>query len=224
MADWTDWSHVLRDVGMDLPGWIVFMRDLFGDRMKEKMKERVNADYRGEVMTVIAEMTGRAEAKVKSSAAVLIERLKVAKATAVPDIEDNVMYALGHVIPYGANDKMELEQAIRIFTAIGGWSPDDFAVFVAGMMDEWINQHVGPLVRKFGVDPLMWSVGFISVAGQAAFRATLEKLMKQAKKEARRAKPKLKKARKRLQDEIAAEQKFFSRAYWKGLFSSDFRI
>lgn len=178
MASHWDWLHIIREVGLDLPGWIVFIRDIMGDRVKKQIKERMNADYRGEAMTVIFEMTGKDDLKVKAAAEVLLGWLRIAKTQNIPEIEDNVMYALGNVIPYGGDDKMELEKAIRIFTAIGNRNADDFAVFVAAMRDEWINQHVGPLVRKFGADPLMWAVGYISVFGPAAFRATIEKLTK----------------------------------------------
>lgn len=104
-----------------------------------KQVERLDAEnYRRDVNDVLRQL----DAADHNAFRVLDAWIDTALRTGTPDIEDNVIRALGNALPRDAAGKVNMPEAVQLFRWLVSRRADGFARFVAVMKHDWTAQHI----------------------------------------------------------------------------------
>lgn len=134
-------------------------REIFASEAGRRMFERtvvrkLEEDPRPDVMRVIRRLyelgdeTGNDEYKVAGRR--LQDLLDRAERTSEPDLENNVVLALGHVLPRDKDGQLDEEEAILTYRWIAQFSYPEFAVFVRGMTHDPFAQYFREYILRRG--------------------------------------------------------------------------
>jgi hypothetical protein len=156
-------ARFLLTVGLDLPGIIAFFKSFLKDGIDEKRKKNPRPDV---VKTILALKDTKPE-----KAKILMDRLEEASKSAKPDFENELVLALGGVIPYNEEGKnIKEDVAIQIYEEIADLSPEEFAVFVYIMKHDPIWQMVKYFLQRYGLGGLKSLAGFLLEAGEYGYQ------------------------------------------------------
>ena len=143
-----------------------------GDEWLKYTKKVIDEDPRCDIMETIRRLEGVNPAKAK----VLFIRLDRAAKTQKPDLENNVMVAMGHLLPRDKDGVVKLDEAVEVFEWLAEKDDAHFAVGVEAMKHDPIIQMVRYWVGKKGLDGLKLIAGFVSESGKLGWQGVLKRI------------------------------------------------
>lgn len=141
----------------------------FGEVVFKHTEELLHENPRKEVMEGIRrlkEVPGKA-----GKAAKLFVRLDWAAKTNQPDFENNVMLALGHLLPRDREKDVEWPEAVEVLEWVADMDDTSFAVIVEAMKHDPIAHMVHYLINKYGLSGLKQAAGYVFEATKAGSEA-----------------------------------------------------
>lgn len=150
----------------------------FGEVVFKHTEEVLREDYRQIVMEGIR----RLEKVHPEKAAKLYVRLDWAAKTDKPDFENNVMLALGHLLPRNKEKDVRWREAVEVLEWVAGMDDASFAVMVEAMKHDPIAHMARYLVNKKGVPALKYAMAYVREAAKAGSEAAKNGLKTAAEK------------------------------------------
>lgn len=141
----------------------------FGEAVFKHTEEVLHEDPRKEMMEGIRRLEkvpGKA-----GKAARLFARLDWAARTNQPDFENNVMLALGHLLPRDREKNVRWQEAVEILEWVADKDDASFAVIVEAMKHDPIAHMVHYLIDKYGLPGLKQASGYVFEAAKIGSEA-----------------------------------------------------
>lgn len=141
------------------------MGDRMGDIIVAQTAKVIEEDPRKEVVETIL----RLKKNNPSAAEVIMRRLETAAKTGKPDIENNVVRALGRMLPKNASGNVDFTEAERVFGEdVATLDDREFAVVVDALKHDALAQYIQEKILKRGGEGLRKFVNTIKAASSTA--------------------------------------------------------
>jgi len=153
------WVERLLTLGLDIPGFMAFFKDFIKNGIEAKRNKNPRPDV---VRTIEAlKRAGKPE-----KAKIIMRRLERAATEKIPDFENDVVVALGEILPCDKDGNIIEQSAVQIYEWIADLSEESFSTFVYAMKHDPIWQMVKYSLSRYGLEGLKYVAGFLFEAGE----------------------------------------------------------
>lgn len=115
-----------------------------GDWAFEHVKRTIADDPRNEVMNTVRRVDEIDNVRGKK----LWDWLELAEASNWPDLENNVLRSLGHLLPRDDTGKVNRDEAVEVFRWVADLTDDQYKVLIAAMKHDPIAQQIKYWISK----------------------------------------------------------------------------
>lgn len=144
-----------------------FAREAGAAKVGEVVFKHTEEVFREDPRQAVMDTLRRLEKVQPEKAAKLYVRLDWAAKTNEPDFENNVMLALGHLLPRNKDKDVRWQEAVEVLEWVADMDDATFAVTVEAMKHDPIAHMARYLVNKKGVPALKYGMAYVWEAAKA---------------------------------------------------------